>query len=210
MKKKTKLLYGEISMIYWFIELPPKPFDDNIKIWKLVIPYKWLRECFMAVVYLLQFVLVIVLMTYIRNYTPKYDYDINSQSVILIYKIFSYISNHRSIIYITIITMPVIHELLHIAVIFNKGDFSITFKHFFFWITSNAEMSKFRYFTFTFLPLFILAGIPFILSFFAFNTLAFIFRVIALYNLIISTASVLVFSNSSTVKYSEAYNNSNQ
>ena len=51
-------------MIYWFNELPFKFLDDNIE-WKSVIPYKWLRECFMAVVYLLQFILVIILMTYI-------------------------------------------------------------------------------------------------------------------------------------------------
>jgi len=116
-------------------------------------------------------------------------YDINTPS--LIYKILSFISNHKIIIYITIIAMPVIHELFHIAVIFNKGDFSITFKHFFFWITSNAEMSKSRYFTFAFFPLFILSAIPFILSFFTFNNLAYVFRIIALYNLIISAADII-------------------
>ena len=171
-------------MIYWLQNLPMPLYDDK---WKPVISYKWLRESFMAFVYLLQFVLFVLFMIYVKTHTLNYDINMNSS----IYKILSYISNHKSIIYISLIAMFIGHEILHIIVIFKKGDFSITFNWLYFWITTNAEMSKFRYFLFTFLPLFILAAIPFIISLFIFNDLAFIIRLIAFGNLIISSADII-------------------
>ena len=172
-------------MIYWFKNLPIKSFDDNI--WKSIIPYKRLRENFMVAAYLLQFALFVIFMIYVRSYTP--NHDINMQS--LSYKMLNYVSNHKSIIYISLIAMVIIHEMLHIAVIFNKGDFSITFKYLYFWITTNAELSKICYFTFAFLPLFILSIIPFIISLFIFNDLAFIIRIVAFLNLIVSSADII-------------------
>ena len=174
-------------MIYWFKNLPPKSFDEN-NMWKPIIPYKLLRERFMVAVYSLQFALFVIFMIYVRSYTP--NYDINMQSSI--YKILNYISNHKNMIYISLIVIFIIHELLHIVVIFNKGDFSITFKYLFFWISTDAEMAKFRRFTFVFLPLFILTVMPFIISLFIFNDLAYIIRIIALFNLMVSSADIII------------------
>ena len=174
------------SNIYWFKNLPPKSFDDNIN-WKPVIPYKWLREKFMVAVYILQFALFAIFMMYVRSYTPNYDINMQSQ----IYKILDYISNNKSIIYILLAVIFIIHEILHITVIFKKWDFSITFKYLFLWISTNAELSKFRQLTFTSLPLFMLTVIPFIISLFVFNDLAYIIRIIAFFNLMVSSADII-------------------
>ena len=167
-------------MIYWFQNLPPKSLYDDV--WKPVIMYKWLRKSFMAAVYILQFVLLIVFMIYVKNYIPNI---LNSVPVVI------RISIPRSAIYISLIAMLVVHEILHIAVIFSKGDFSITFRHLFFWINTDAELSKFRYFIFICLPLFILSVIPFIISLFFYNNLTYVLRIIAFFNLIISSADVI-------------------
>ena len=165
-------------MIYWFKNLPPKSFDDNV--WKPVIPYKWLRKNFMVAVYVLQFLLLVIFMIYVKNIQNVMKGDLNLQ-----------ISIPQSLIYISLIAIIIIHEMLHIAVIFNKGDFSITFHNLFFWIATNAELSKLRYFIFIFLPLLILTVIPFIISLFIFNDLKYILKIYSLFNLLISSADVI-------------------
>jgi|GEM_PF-1505822 len=167
-------------MIYWFKDLPFKPLRDDI--WKPVIPYKWLRENFMAAVYILQFVLFALFMLYINVYIPK---GLDSAPVVI------RISIPKSLIYLSVILVWFIHEIIHIAVIFNKGDFSVTFKNLFFWINTNAELSKFRYLIFISLPLLVLTAIPFVISLFMFNNLTYVLRIYAFYNLIISPADII-------------------
>ena len=165
-------------MIYWFKNLPSPLYDDK---WKPVISYKWLRESFMAAVYLSQFVLFILFMIYTKNYIPKVmKYDLNLQ-----------VSIPQWVIYISVIAMLIIHEILHVAVILNKGDFSITFSNLFFWVTTNAELSKFRYFIYIFLPLLIFTVIPFIISLFISNDLAHIIRIIAFGHILFSPADII-------------------
>jgi hypothetical protein len=171
-------------MIYWFKNLPAKPLHGDT--WKPVIPYKWLIKNFMVTVYVLQFSLIILFMLYLRNIPNVMNGDINPHS--LSHEILSYISDN---IFILIIAVFIIHELLHITVIFNKADFSITFSKLYFWINTNAELSKYRAFTFVFLPLFILTVTPFISSLFITNDLAYFFRIIAFLNLIISSADII-------------------
>jgi len=165
-------------MIYWFQNLPLPLYNDK---WEPVITHKWLRENFMPTAYLLQFVLFVLFMIYVRGYLPKV---IGSVPVVQI-------PINRNMSYILIIAIFIIHEILHIAVIFHKGDFSITFSNLYIWITTNAELSKFRYFIFVFLPLLILTVIPFIISLFFYNNLTYVIRIFAFFNLIISSADIL-------------------
>ena len=58
----------------------------------------------------------------------------------------------------------VIHELLHILVAYKTGDISVTCSGMSLWISSNAIMSKHRYWLFIALPLIVLTIIPIFLS----------------------------------------------
>lgn len=60
----------------------------------------------------------------------------------------------------------IVHEWLHIVTVYNKGDMSLTFTRVFFWLHTNAVLSKPRFFLFMSSPFILLSIIPGLLSFF--------------------------------------------
>lgn len=84
-----------------------------------------------------------------------------------------------------------VHELLHILVVFRKGDISITHSGIFFWIHSNAVMSKGQFWFFMTLPFLVLTVVPLLalpfVSGFWFDLLLFV----AWLNAVIAGADIL-------------------
>ncbi|MHA7966952.1 DUF3267 domain-containing protein [Paenibacillus sp. CAU 1782] len=54
----------------------------------------------------------------------------------------------------------ILHEALHVGVIYSKGDISLTFRGIFFWLNTNAELSKGRFWIFMTLPFIALTVVP--------------------------------------------------
>ena len=137
-------------MIYLFKSLPSSDIDFSN--WTPFIKNVWFRKHFMKFVYSLQVVLALVSMM-----IGAWDF---ANWVI------------KSIIFIWVF---IVHELLHILVIYKIGDISLTHSGIFFWLNSNAIMSKKRFWLFMTLPLLVLTILPiFVLPFtygFAFDVL---------------------------------------
>ena len=112
--------------------------------WTPFIKNHWFRKHYMKFVYLLQ--IIIFLMS---RFFDVWFSSINPFALILI-GIFVFI----------------IHESLHILVINKKGDISLTFRGTFFWLHTNAVLSKTRFWIFMSLPLIGLSVVPAIVSFF--------------------------------------------
>ena len=122
-------------MIYLFKPLPADDMDFSGYL--PFIKNVWFRTHFMKFVYMLQVVLVLIsMMLGVWNFAN-----------LLI----------RSIIFILVF---IIHELLHIIVVYRIGDISLTHSGIFFWLNSNAIMSKRRFWLFMTLPLLVLTIIP--------------------------------------------------
>ncbi|UNK21403.1 DUF3267 domain-containing protein [Paenibacillus sp. N3/727] len=102
---------------------------------------------------------------------------------------FTYITN-RPLILIFIFVF-IIHEILHILVINNKGDISLTFRGIFFWLNTNAVLSKKRFWVFMSLPFIILTIIPVIASFFISGDIKSLILFISWINLIISSSDIV-------------------
>lgn len=125
-------------MIYFFKPLPPSDMDFTD--YQPFIKNEWFRKHFMKFVYVLQLVLVVV-------------------SIILGVWNFS-----NWFIKIIIFSMVfIIHELLHVLVVYRIGDISLTHSGIFFWLNSSAIMSKKRFWLFMTLPLLVLTIIPILL-----------------------------------------------
>lgn len=75
---------------------------------------------------------------------------------------------HINLVYlITLgIFVLIIHECLHIIVIYKKGDISLTLSGMFFWLHTNAILSKARFWVFMSLPFIVLSLIPATISFY--------------------------------------------
>ena len=65
-----------------------------------------------------------------------------------------------------ILPVFLIHELLHILVAFRIGNIYLTHSGLYFWLHSDAKMSKGRFWIFMTLPFLVLSGIPLITKFF--------------------------------------------
>jgi hypothetical protein len=90
-----------------------------------------------------------------------------------------------------IVVVFVIHEALHMIVINKKGDMSLTFKGIYFWLNTNAILSKKRFWIFMSLPFIGLTVIPAIASFFVSGELKALLLFISWFNLIISSADIV-------------------
>lgn len=126
-------------MLYFRKTLPEN--SVNMDNWKPFIKNQWFRNHFMYFVYCLQITLLIFS---------------------IIFGIW-----HFSNIFIKLclfIATYIIHELLHIIVIYKSGDISITHSGIFLWITSEAVLNKLRFFIFMSLPFFALTIVPAVLS----------------------------------------------
>lgn len=126
-------------MIYFF-----KPFPSSVMDffnWKPFIKNVWFRKHFMKFVYGLQVLLVLISMRLgVWNFA---NWVIRIIIFIMVY---------------------IIHELLHICVVYKIGDISLTRSGIFFWINSNAIMGKKRFWLFMTLPMIVLTIIPSALS----------------------------------------------
>ena len=171
-------------MLYLFKPLPAN--DRDFSNWKPFIKNVWFRKHFMKFVYSLQIVLIIIAtMMGVWNFA---NWIIKGSAFILVF---------------------IVHELLHISVVYKIGDISLTHSGIFFWLNSNAVMSKKRFWLFMTLPLLVLTIIPmFFLPLtdgFAFELLRYILCV----NAIIAGSdiinSILIAVKPSNVKFCGGY-----
>ncbi len=99
---------------------------------------------------------------------------------------------HINIFYLIIIGIFVfiIHECLHIIVINKKSDISLTRSGIFFWLNTNAILSKARFWTFMSLPIIVLSVIPAIISSFVSGNIKSILLFVCWINSIISASDI--------------------
>lgn len=128
-------------MLYFMKPLPEGKIDTTD--WEPFIKNQWFRNNFMYFVYCFQVALLI------------------SSIIFGVW--------HFSNAFIKIglfICTYVIHELLHMMVIYKVGDISITHSGIFLWITSGAILSKLRFLVFMALPFIGLTIVPAVVSVF--------------------------------------------
>jgi hypothetical protein len=154
------------SIIIWFRHLPQISMD--LSEWTPFIQNRWYRKHYMKFVYLLQIIIVL---------TPY-----------LFGKGFTYID--ITFLIIIGILVFIIHECLHIIVIHKKGDISLTFSGIFFWLNTNAILSKSRFWIFMSLPLIVLSIVPALISLFSTGNIKSILLFISWINLIISASDI--------------------
>lgn len=127
-----------IIMIIWFRSLPQQKLDQTE--WRPFIENRWFFTHYMKFVYLLM--AGFILLPYIAGYISNYSIRVNPIYVLLIIPVF------------------IVHEIIHILVIYSKGDISLTFKGMHFWLNTNATMSKARFWVFMSLPYLLLSVVP--------------------------------------------------
>lgn len=154
-------------MILWFRRLPQLSMD--LSEWTPFIRNHWLRTHFMKFVYLLQVILFLI-PYFFRGWFP-----LITAFVLFLIGIFVFI----------------IHETLHIIVINKKGDISLTFSGIFFWLHTNATLSKLRFWAFMSLPFMALSVVPFIVSFFLSEDIKSILLFVSWINAVISASDII-------------------
>ncbi|MGF9976530.1 DUF3267 domain-containing protein [Viridibacillus arvi] len=137
--------------------------------WIPFIKNNWFRKHFMKFVYLLQITILLMSLFF-----DAWSVPINTFALILI-GIFVFI----------------IHESLHIVVINKKGDISLTFRGTFFWLHTNAVLSKMRFWIFMSLPLIGLSVVPAIVSFYVSGNIKSILLFVSWINLWISSSDII-------------------
>ncbi|MBS4199683.1 DUF3267 domain-containing protein [Bacillus sp. FJAT-49732] len=137
--------------------------------WTPFMGNNWIRKHYMKFVYLLQITIFLIPYFYGTLFT-----HITKFSLILI-GIFIFI----------------IHEYLHIIVIKKKGDISLTFSGIFFWLHTNAILSKTRLWVFMSLPFIVLSVVPAIMSFYVSGNIKPIILFISWINSLISSSDII-------------------
>ncbi|TKH13097.1 DUF3267 domain-containing protein, partial [Bacillus wiedmannii] len=99
---------------------------------------------------------------------------------------------HINIFYLIIlgILVFIIHECLHIIVINKMGDISLTCSGIFFWLNTNAILSKTRFWIFMSLPIIVLSVIPGIISSFVSGNFKSILLFVCWINAIVSASDI--------------------
>lgn len=155
-------------MLYFMKPLPDGKIDRTN--WNPFIKNQWFRNNFMYFVYGLQGVLFISS---------------------IIFGVWHF-SNTFIKVSLFICTYA-IHELLHMIVIYQVGDISITHSGIFLWITSGAILSKLRFFVFMSLPFIGLTVMPAMVSVFISGEAKNIVIYIAWLNSIIASSDIINF-----------------
>lgn len=154
-------------MIYFFKPLPEKELESEK--W---IPFRekeWLRKYFMVLVYILQGVLLVISMK--LGIWNLFDVRVTLALLVCVF---------------------IVHEMLHIAVVYRAGDISLTYHGgIFLWLTPDAVLSKRRYWLYMTLPLIALTVIPSIFTFFCKGKVYDSLMVISWQNVIIAGADIL-------------------
>ncbi|SHE13116.1 Protein of uncharacterised function (DUF3267) [Chlamydia abortus] len=158
---------GDNEMILWFRNLP-QPSTDLSK-WTPFIKNNWFRKHYMKLVYLLMVIIFLA---------PNW---------------LGIRFAHMSIfpIILTVVFVFILHEILHILVIHKKGDISLTFSGIFFWLNTNAILSKKRFWVFMSLPLIVLSVVPAIISFYLSGNIKTLMLFISWINLIFSSSDIV-------------------
>ncbi len=154
-------------MIKWVTELPNAKIDSNI--YKPFIKNEWFRKHYMWFAYALMFLLVLL----VAILGPSKTEIAFSIQLIIILPVF------------------LIHELLHILVSFRIGNIYITHSGLYFWLHSDAEMSKARFWTFMTLPFLVLSVLPIILKLFLSGKIVSYLEYIAWINAIIASSDII-------------------
>ncbi|MEA3320687.1 MAG: DUF3267 domain-containing protein [Bacillota bacterium] len=156
-----------MAMILWFRHSPQVSLDSTV--WTPFIQNNWYREHYMKFVYLLQVLLLFIPSIFSTSFS-----HIPSFALLLIG-----------------ILVFFLHECLHILVINKKGDIRLTFSGIFFWINTNAILSKARFWIFMSFPFIVLSTVPFILSFYVSEDLKLILLFISWFNTLISASDII-------------------
>ena len=154
-------------MIKWVTKLPETEIDTNE--YKPFIKNQWFREHYMWFAYALMFLLIlpVSLLTTSMNDIP---FLLRLGMIIPVF---------------------LIHELLHILVVFRIGDIYLTHSGFFFWLHSNAYMSKIRFWIFMSLPFLVLSVLPLVIKLFYTGPLVPYISYIAWINSIMASSDIL-------------------
>ncbi|HHK5550826.1 hypothetical protein COL11_20920 [Bacillus anthracis] len=155
-----------MHIIIWFRHLPQISMDFSE--WTPFIQSNWYRKHYMQFVYLLQIIIIMIPYFFETGFT------------------------HINIFYLIIIGIFVfiIHECIHIFVISKKGDVSLTFSGIFFWLNTNAILSKMRFWIFMSLPIVVLSVVPAVMSFFVSGNIKSIMLFICWLNTFISASDI--------------------
>ncbi|MGD6774670.1 DUF3267 domain-containing protein [Sutcliffiella horikoshii] len=154
-------------MMLWFRPLPKVSLDSTV--WTPFIKNNWYREHYMKFVYLLQVVLLFIPTLFNTGFSQLHIFALILIGILIF----------------------ILHECLHILVINNKGDISITFSGIFFWINTNAILSKPRFWVFMSLPFIVLSIVPFVLSFYVSGDLKLNLLFISWFNTLISASDII-------------------
>ena len=84
-----------------------------------------------------------------------------------------------------------VHELLHVVVIYPLGNISFTYSNLFFWLNTDAVMTKKKFLLFVSLPFVTLTVLPGIISLFLPKDISMYFKSIAWMNSIIAGADII-------------------
>ena len=122
-------------MIYW-VKTPP-PADIDYSEYKPFIRNDWFRNHYMFFAYGLMAVLAVLL--FVTGGMKGVSWLLRIPVFVLVF---------------------LVHELLHILVIYRIGDIYLSHSGLFFWMNTNAEMSKGRFWLFMTLPLLTLTLVP--------------------------------------------------
>ncbi|WP_419882902.1 DUF3267 domain-containing protein [Peribacillus sp. B-H-3] len=153
-------------MIIWFRRLPQKNLDFSE--WTPFIRNNWYRKHYMKFVYILQIIILLIPNFFRTGFT-----HINSFSLIIIG-----------------ILVFIIHEFLHIIVIYKKSDISLTFSGIFFWLNTNETLSKSRFWVFMSLPFIVLSVVPAVMSLYASGNIRIILLFVCWLNSLISSSDI--------------------
>lgn len=154
-------------MIHWFRRLPQ--INMNSSEWTPFIQNSWFREHFMKFAYLLQIAVFLVpgLLGGLFTGIPLY------------------------ILILIGIAVFLFHEFLHIVTIYKKGDISLTFSGIFFWLNTNAVLSKRRFLVFMTLPFIGLSVVPAVVALFVAGDIQTLLIFVSWINFIFSAADII-------------------
>lgn len=176
--------WKENNMIVWFKALSPAP---ELAGWKPFIENQWFRKHFMLFVYCFM-VFVFIITGQFTGQIYRGQEMIFSQwipiEVLLKISTALYFVVLYALLYLC-------HEIIHIIVIYNLGDISITHSGIFLWIHTNAVLSKKRFWFFMSLPILVLSLMPFIFSFILQGYLKLLFVHLGLVNLMIASSDFI-------------------
>lgn len=92
---------------------------------------------------------------------------------------------------LAIVPLFLVHEALHVATVYTQGDISLTFRGIFFWLNTDAVMSKARFWLFMSLPFLLLSVVPGGLAWFFTGEVRHFLLFLAWVNGIISSSDII-------------------